>query len=44
MDRAKGQTRKNKVGSTFVMHTVTTMGRYIKLGSWNKHGMQQRAE
>jgi hypothetical protein len=44
MHRAKGQTRKKKVGGTFVLHTVPTKGRYIMSGSWKKYGMQERAE
>ncbi len=40
----RGRQRKKEVGSTFVLHTVTTMGRYIMSGSWKKHGMQERAE
>jgi hypothetical protein len=39
MHRAYGQTRKTKPGSTFVLHAVTTMCRYINLGqlgeTWN---------
>jgi hypothetical protein len=41
MDKAKGQTRKKNARSTFVLHAVTTMGRYIMSGSWEKHGMHE---
>jgi hypothetical protein len=44
MDRKYGQTRKTKPGSTFVLHAVTTMCRYIISGSWQKHGMHKREE
>jgi len=44
MYKAKGQTGRKKAGSTFVLHAVTTMGRYIMSGSWEKHGMRERAE
>jgi len=44
MDKAEGQTRKKKAGSTFVLHAVTTMGRYIMSGSWEKHGMHETEE
>jgi hypothetical protein len=44
MDRAYGQTRKTKPGSTFVLHAVTTMCIYIMSGSWEKHGMHKREE
>jgi hypothetical protein len=41
MDNAKGQTREKKARSTFVLHAVTIMGRYIMSGSWEKHGMHE---
>jgi hypothetical protein len=44
MHKAKGQTGKKKVGSTFVLHAVTTVGRYIMSGSWEKHGMHETEE
>jgi hypothetical protein len=47
MDRAYGQTRKTKPGSTLVLHAVTTTCRYKLSGSWEKHGMhkgEERAE
>jgi hypothetical protein len=42
--RPRGRPGEKKAGSTFVLHAVTTMGRYIMSGSWEKHGMRERAE
>jgi len=48
MDKAKGQTGKKKAGSTFVLHAVTTVGRYINVGqlgeTWNARDWEERAE
>jgi hypothetical protein len=41
IDKAMGQTGKKEVGNTFVLHAVTTIGRYIMSGSWEKHGMHE---
>jgi hypothetical protein len=39
--RPRGRPGKKKARSTFVLHAVTTMGRYIMSGSWEEHGMDE---